>query len=174
MLTECMEAVVQNSHAPRGIPLKILLDEQGWNSERANCLTARQWRQQWWWQGWAQTLNYTDLGNVVCKVLRAESTNTTAFWDVTSCSLVEKYQTSAETYCLYHSPALEKEVQSFKMVYISTTLHGVTCPISMLKLILSIRTYFYSLKVLLWNYKSTKVILPINPSACNEITLKMT
>jgi hypothetical protein len=90
-----------------------------------NCPTARQWRQQWCWQGGAQMLNCTNLGYIVCKVLGEEHINTTAFWDVTSCSMIDKYQMSGETYCLYYSLALEKVVQSFKMVI--CIYHTIRC-----------------------------------------------
>jgi hypothetical protein len=55
-------------------------------------------------------LNYTDLGYTVCTVLEAENINMTGFWVGTSRSIVDKYQTSGENYCLYHSPGLETVV----------------------------------------------------------------
>jgi len=70
-------------------------------------------------------LNYTNLSYVVCKVLGEERINTTAFWDVTSCSMVDMYQMPGETYCLYYSLALEKVVQFFKMVI--CIYHTIQC-----------------------------------------------
>jgi len=70
-------------------------------------------------------LNYTNLGYIVCRVLGEERINTTVFWDVTSCSMVDIYQMHGETYCLYYSLALEKVVQSFKMVI--CIYHTIRC-----------------------------------------------